>query len=1036
MSNPLSPAWQRFKKAPRLLRYSTYVLSAYALYAVILGAVAPAVIKAQAPDILSKQLGRNVNIRQISINPFLLRARVEDFAIKEANGADTFTGFDALELEVNFWQSLFTLTTTIEHLTLQAPQVALLRLNSNEEARFNFSDILETLASQASTETIAPAEQKSSGAIPAIRVQHLEIANGQFHFHDNITGAELNYAALNLKLNNFDSHAGTLSSDNTTSSAKDDQTPALTNHYSLMIEGADQGQLDLDGQFQLAPFKIEGTVKLQAVTLPPFWPFTADQMQASITDGSVNVSANYSASEDAQGFHYQIRDGQLQLDQLVINDQNKAKIKLPKLAVNNVRLDGDTQQVNIDTIDMQGLWVDGEMSPQGLDLAQLFTPKTTATEQDAPQTEQDDQHTTPDWLVNLNRFAMSGTDINIKENIQSEGVWWRISPLSVTTGAISSNLDKVIDYDINMSISSSVTGAPEQARGQLSTQGQLDPTTLTTTGKVAINKLDLSQVQPYLKPYVNLHLTQGHLSTQGQYHADTEGKATFQGSAAITDLLVKDTLQHQPLIKWHNMSIDSMQFDAQNKSLNINTVAFDAPYAKVMIARDKRTNIGDILVSDGSNTQKTPQTGNPVQPGTGTTPAQSNKDKPFAVNITAMTFANGSAYFADNSLTPNFASGIEQLHGSIRNLSSTPGTKAQVDIAGKIDKYAPVSLKGEINPLIPNPYLDLNLVFKSVELTSVNPYSGTYAGYYIDKGQLSLTLNYQLEENKLAGDNHLVIDQLQLGKPSESELATSLPVSLAIAILQDKDGVIDLGVQVSGDVNDPDFSFGSVILKALSNVIVKAVTAPFSLLANLVGSDEELDHVTFEFGHASLSADEQLRLDKLATGLESRPQLTLSIAASVSEGDDRRALAEQQVQQHILQRSGLGALPVPFSASRIVSSDPLTDAVESLAETQLNLDLDDERDKVVQQLTAQTSETPPSEEQIDTTLLIGLYNQLVNAVNISSTQLENLAEQRAKAIKAYLVDQAMVAPERVFLLDSKTRLRTEDSGAELSLDAK
>ena len=130
-----------------------------------------------------------------------------------------------------------------------------------------------------------------------------------------------------------------------------------------------------------------------------------------------------------------------------------------------------------------------------------------------------------------------------------------------------------------------------------------------------------------------------------------------------------------------------------------------------------------------------------------------------------------------------------------------------MDLKGKIDKYAPVTLQGEINPLLQKPYLDLDLVFKSVELTTVNPYSGTYAGHYIDKGQLSLALNYQLQDNQLIGKNHLVIDQLQLGKPSESDLATSLPISLAIAILQDRNGVIDLGLEVSGDVDNPDFSF-------------------------------------------------------------------------------------------------------------------------------------------------------------------------------------------------------------------------------------
>lgn len=1041
MPNPLSPALLRFKKAPRLLRYSTYALSAYAFYAVTLGAIIPALIEAKTPELLSEQLGRHVNVHKVSINPFVLRARIEGFSIQEANGNDSFTRFDELVLEFNFWQSLFALTPTVDHITLSSPQIVLQRLADDNQTRFNFSDILDTLASNASAATVTTETAGQPGALPAIRVQRLNISDGQVRFHDNLTGADLSYAGLNLNLNHFDSRA--ISQPVAAHKADKHGAAVVSNQYSLMLEGADKGQLALNGQFQLRPFKIDGTLELKSVTLKPFWPFTADQMQAAVTGGAINLSAQFSAGERDHNFHYQVTQGQLQLKHLVVSDQSQAKIKLPSLDVQNVRVNGDHQQIDVDAIKLKGLWVEGEASAQGLDLAQLFTTKKTATsptannEQSQTSAEQqaatDTSTTSAPWLVKLARFAMTDTDVNIKESVQSKGVFWRIYPLSFTTGPIQSDLAKPIDYDIALAVSSGDNAAPQHARGELSTKGKVDAAKLSAEGDLSINGLDLTQVQPYLAPYVNLHLTKGELATQGHYSADNKGRAIYQGSADISNLLVKDTLHNQPLVQWQKMNINSMIFDAQKQSLQIDTIAFDAPYAKVMIAKDKRTNIGDIVVNRDANSRSETAKSSTVNPAPSTAAKQDSSA--FAVDVKAITFSNGSAYFADNSLTPNFASGIELLHGSVRNLSSTPGTTAQVDIAGKIDKYAPVSLKGEINPLIANPYLDLNLIFKSVELTSVNPYSGTYAGYYIDKGQLSLALNYQLEENQLKGDNHLVIDQLKLGKPSESKLATSLPVSLALAMLQDRNGVIDLGVQVSGDVNDPDFSFGSIIFKALSNIVVKAVTAPFSLLANLVGSDEELDHVTFALGDASLSTDEQQRLDKLAQALASRPQLTLSIAAAVNEQDDSRAMAEQHIQQRMLEQSGLNTLPADFSPSYIAQSEPLADAVTALAESDLNLDLGDERDKVVQQL-KQGQTDSPSDEQIDTTLMLGLYNQLVNSVNISHSQLANLAEQRAKSIKTYLVDEAMVAPERVFLLDSKTRLRTEDNGADLTLDAK
>lgn len=1034
MSNVFSTMVQRFKHAPKALRYGTYALSAYGAYAFSLGVVTPWVLEAKVPEILGQKIGRAVMLRDVQINPFLLRARVNGFSIQESEGDHPFTQFEQLEVELSFWQSLFSLTPTVDHVTLLAPGIALERLTAGEQARFNFSDIVETLQANAQQEKTTETETATDSGLPAFRVGSIRIEQGQFQFDDAVTGARLQYQGLNLRLSQFDSQAYSLTLPD---DAPDKKTALATaaNHYDFMIEGADHSQLALKGQFQLAPLDVQGELSLNGLTLPPFWPFTADQMKASLTDGSISVSAHYQLAQRDDVLSYQINQGKFALNQLVISDNQTPKLKLPSLVVDDIALSSSTRTVDIGAIGIKELWVDAQFNRDGLDLTSLFSPQQPPASpapvtKPASQAAPSDSSSANAWLVRLNQFAMTDSDINVTERAQSSGVFWRIFPLSVATGAVSSDLSQPIDYDVALTLSSSTRAQPDNARGTLKAAGQFDANTLSTAGELTVEDFDLSQLQPYLKPYVNLNINKGKLSTQGRYAGNTQGQATYQGSSAVTNLLIRDTLQNQPLVKWQSMDIDSVDFNTEKNALKINTITFNQPYAKVTIAKDKRTNIGNIVVEKPASATSSASASQSVKVTTG-----SRGDNQLAIDIAAIKFNKGSAYFADNSLTPNFASGIESLQGSIRHLSSTPGTKAQVDIGGKIDKYAPVTLKGEINPLIEKPYLDLDLVFKSVELTSVNPYSGTYAGYYIDKGQLSLALNYKLDNNQLQGNNHLVIDQLKLGKPSESDLATSLPLTLAIAILQDKDGVIDLGVQVSGDVDDPEFSFGSVILKALGNVIVKAVTAPFSLLANLVGSDEELNHIDFAFGSAGLDSEQQDRLSKLAQALDSRPKLKLSIVASVSEAEDSQALAEAAVQQAMLEQSGLESLPDDFSASRIADSKPLTAAVESLASQQLGLSLGEERDKVEQQLTQHAQGKAITGEQIQTTLMLGLYNQLVNATDIDHNQLANLAEERAKAVKAYLVDEARVGPERLFLLDSRTRLKLENSGAELTVDA-
>ena len=398
------------------------------------------------------------------------------------------------------------------------------------------------------------------------------------------------------------------------------------------------------------------------------------------------------------------------------------------------------------------------------------------------------------------------------------------------------------------------------------------------------------------------------------------------------------------------------------------------------------------------------------------------------LNINKIGFTDSSAFFADNSLTPNFASGIEMLNGQITNLSSNPETTASVDLAGKIDKYAPVTLKGDVNPLLAQPYLDLNLNFDKVELTSVNPYSGTYAGYYIDKGQLSLDLTYQLKNNELVGSNHVVIDQLELGKRSNSSLATSLPVTLAIALLQDRHGVIDLGVDVSGDIDSPSFSFGSIIINALGNIITKAVTSPFSFLAGLVDSDEQIDKISFEYGRSNISLKQKSTLDKLAKALIDRPLLNLNIKGSVDLINDKQALAETKLHKQLANTAGIKFkdFPKSISASKYPAIGPLADALYQLVEQELSQDPLDIKQKLQQKKPKLT------EAELITRWHIGLYNMLKNHQQFTADEFGLLAQKRAKAVKAYLIAQTEIDPGKIFVLES--RINTAEDAAEALLE--
>ncbi|MDW6001296.1 DUF748 domain-containing protein [Vibrio mangrovi] len=950
---------------------------------------------------------------------------------------ENFAGIGHLELELSFWRSVFHLTPTIDHLYIEQPQLTLERLvSSSDQSRFSFSDIVDRLASR-QTETNPEQKTETATTIPGFRSRDIHLSQGSFQFHDQITGARLAYHGLDFSLQQLDTQALTLSLPQPApGKSSESELKPQHNKYTVQITGADQGQLQLSGQFQLQPLEVSGNLSLQSMTLAPFWPFAAKMIPARLTGGVIDFHSDYHLSKEQNRFVYSTQQGQFTLQQLVFQDAQSPKVKLSRLALDNIGLNSSKQQIDIAQLQLSGLWTDALLNRQGLDLQRLFTPVPDKPESASPEPASDtpeQQQVSEPWLVRLHQLQMTGTDLNLTEQQQTDGVHWRLHHMSLSTGEILSDLSQPIDYQLALDITSDSHQHPEKPRGHFTTQGTIDAKALQASGDIHLQQLDISQFQPYLQPYLNLQLSHGLLSTQGHFSVEPSNHtALYQGKAALNQLMIKDTRNRQPLLKWESMAIDAIKFDQAAQQLTIHEMVLDKPYAKILIAKDRKTNIDDIVVSTKA-AEKSEKAASPVKPKV-TEPSQTTEQQPsFQLEIGAIRVRHGSAFFADQSLTPNFASGIESLEGEISHLSSTPGTKALVNLTGKIDQYAPVTVKGEVNPLSSPPYLDLDVGFHSVELTSVNPYSGTYAGYYIDKGQLSLGLQYQLENNQLIGKNHIVIDQLQLGKASHSDQALNLPLKLAIALLQDRNGVIDLGLDISGDLDNPSFSFGSIIMTALTNMIAKAVTAPFALLAGLVGSDDELNIVRFDAGSAVLSDTEKDRLKKLSSALTDRPKLRVSAEGLVSFAQDSQVLKEMKLKQELQRLSGLETLPADLSASRFPASGPLADTLNKLFQDQLQIRPAEERLKVEQRLQDENPEGTPDPKVVTTRLHIGMYNQLLNAQTVSHDELGYLAQRRAQAVKAFLVNETGLAPERIFLLDSKTELSDNNSQVTLTL---
>ena len=1033
--------WRKgYHQQPRWLRASEWCLLAYLLYALLLGLVTPYVLTSKLPAALSQSLGREVTVEAISINPFLLRIRVTNFSIAEADQRNDFVRFTQLEADAAFWRTLLTFTPTLEHFYLNGPYARLTREQGGETTEFNFSDIIRHIQSQSSPEEAEEGAGDESG-IPHLRLGLLNVADGKVEVFDRVSGAELVYPDLALELANLDTHATI--SDN----ARSEEQGSSDNLYQVNVTTTEGGTVYVDGLFQLAPLALTGKVVIKKLALPPLWPLSDDIIKARLTDGTLDFSVGYEVRETEQGFRFRANDGQLAVHSLALSDTTRQRIALDTFSLTDMRLDTDSQRVDIAGLKLEAPYINGVYDNDGLDLVSLLMPAGIAQNNAEPEDNPQPEETTA-WQVVLGELAISEGDVQLHDKAVAQSMYWRVHPITLTTSEIDSHFSTPVDYEVALAISGNSQAIPENAQGELVTRGSADLATQAVVGELTLSDIALSQVQSYLTPFVNLSLSEGALSATTRYEVAESGKTLLvSGDATVDNLTILDGLHYEPLVKWQSLDVADLRFSLADNTLDMASVNIIEPYAKILIDEQKRTNIGAIVRSGESSSDNaskagdakegsvnTPENGEAEGDSVDTSVTGEAEGSSLAISIAAINLNNGSAYFADESLTPQFASSIESLNGSIEQLTSNAGSAAKVAINGKIDSYAPVSLKGEINPLLEELFLDLDFAVEGAELTSVNPYSGTYMGYYIDKGLLSLDVHYKVQNSELDGDNHVVIDQLTLGRKSDSEQALSLPLGLAVALLQDNDGVIDLGLEVSGDLDNPDFSFGSIILNALGNLITKAVTAPFTFLASLVGSEDELNRVDFAAGQDSLNEQATQRLTTLAEALNKRPGLRVSIEGTVDAVSDARELAVAQLHQQLLERSAQDALPDDFSASNVPLEGPLASTLETLFSETFSDSVQDEQQRIRAQL-QNNNEEPVTEQQVTRALHIAMYNRLRDSITIPESELAALAQERGKRVKAYLVNQAQVEAGRLFLLNSREHLQSQSSSVELSLQA-
>jgi len=394
----------------------------------------------------------------------------------------------------------------------------------------------------------------------------------------------------------------------------------------------------------------------------------------------------------------------------------------------------------------------------------------------------------------------------------------------------------------------------------------------------------------------------------------------------------------------------------------------------------------------------------PLESDEAATPAPQRKPE---IRVDKITLQGGKVLFTDRHLPQPFTVEMHQLGGRIENLSSVAGTRAEVDLRGRLRNESPLTIAGTLNPLVDPLFLDLKLDFTDIELSPLSPYSGTYVGYLIEKGKLNVALTYLVENGRLTASNKLFLDQLTFGDAVESDRATTLPVRLAVSLLKDRNGEIHLDIPVSGNLDDPQFSVWGIIWQIIRNLLVKAATSPLALLGALAGGGEDFSAIVFTAGSATLTATEQAKLASIAGALRERAELKIEVKGYVDPDQDpegyRRELllAKLRREKLIDQRKGLEET-APIDAASVTLTPE--EYPEYLWRVYKEADFPKPRNFI-----GLVKHLPDAE----------LEKLLLANIRVGNEELAALAQSRAQTVATALVETGGLPRERVFLVTSE-----------------
>lgn len=961
----------------RFRRLLISLLAVFVIYTLAGVFLVPWLAEKQLVKTMEQRLEVTTTVQRIAFNPYTFELKVGGLKLATAE-SESLGEWDKLYINVDPIH-LFKLDVMVDEISLTSPKLYFHRYSASDNTLTRLANNWNNSAEPAASDTVETTEQTDNEApLLTLMVNKLNYSSGALHYVDDVPAEKFEtvLSPINIHLTDFSTQAGQAASND------------------IVIDLENDAELKLNGNLVLSPLRLDGQLSLKNLSLQTPYRYVHSMLPFELKQGRLNLGLAYNVDMNGEDTNVQLNNINLDLADFSIHQagDDLPLLKAGQLTLSDGQFSYPNNALNIASVTLDDYTVSATQNEQGqLNWLQMLG---------ALPAEKDESASTEETATPLEleiaSIAINNSRVNVEDRMPE-------SPVNLSLGINSALKNFSLKAGNQMPVSANVTlesGGSIDLNGDL----QLFPA-FALNSEVNIKQLALQPVQSYLEQFAFVELKKGGIDSSLNIATNPDEPFAVKGDLALVDAQVDNDKLKEKLLGLDRLAFNNIDFSLAKQNLAISEITVDKLFSRIKINQGGETNIGQLI-------KENPES-KPIPPET-----EKGAGSDYTISVGQITVNDASSSYTDENLPIVFNADMKKLNGKVSGFSTESQHPMNITLEGQVDDFGLVEINGDMNPLDVANQTNIKLVFTNLSLPELTPYTIKFAGREIDEGAADINLDYELVKGELNANNKLLIKDIRLGKRVESPDAMDLPLDLAIALLKNSDGIIDLSIPVTGNVNDPEFDIGPVVRKAVANVIGNIVTAPFRFLAGLFGGDgEPVKDLRFRAGRSDIAPPEQEKLLKLAGALEKRPQLALRIPAPFDNEADREVLKQKAVEARI-------EAQLKDTAGDTQLLEKTLQVLESLyLASGLSPDIDTIKQQLVE--ASKTAETPNGE--LDTLALNAkLKARLIEAEPITDAELNKLAVARQQQVIDFILANSELKQQQ--LLAGETITQKVDDG--------